>query len=230
MGQTNHNGLRYYRHRNTKRRVRQCPLSVNPHVPADGPGGLEQQVISELFNLFGNPAAIEKAMRAAMPNMDRVRKQRKQIESELAKIQRGRDRVLKLITDELVSDADAERQLEQLKLRENQLRKQQDTLDQFHVPDADDIRNVALYVEKIGDSIILTDDGGNEYVGGNDVVTWMSMTGDDRKKLIETAFASPHLDGSPAGVYITVNPKGRQRFSYNLRGILNTSRLSRASY
>jgi len=54
FGQMNPNGHRYYRHAHTDR-VRDCPLRPRPWIRADL---IEVAVVRDLFETFGNPAAI----------------------------------------------------------------------------------------------------------------------------------------------------------------------------
>src|SRR5262245_61287962 len=58
----------YYGHGRDARR--QCPLRPYPWVRSDK---LERQVVNELFNLFGNPAAVERAVQNAVPDCDKAR-------------------------------------------------------------------------------------------------------------------------------------------------------------
>jgi uncharacterized protein YbaR (Trm112 family) len=59
---------RVYRHAFQKRMEERCPCPC-PTVSADA---LEKAVLWELFRLFGNPAAGERAVEAATPNRDKI--------------------------------------------------------------------------------------------------------------------------------------------------------------
>src|SRR5262249_32127400 len=149
FGQVNPNGRRYYRHAHAKRK-RTCPLSPRPWVPADT---IERAVVSDLFDMLGNPAAIERAVKAAVPDCDKALEQRRPLEDELAKVGRGRERVLGLVAKDLLTDDQAEKQLRELKERESGLRAELDKLAAAlaDVPDAEAVR---VFVERWADGTI----------------------------------------------------------------------------
>ncbi len=57
-------GQRYYRHQ-SRSGAAGCSLAFQPWVPADL---LEERVLAELAELWGNPKAVEKALADAEPN------------------------------------------------------------------------------------------------------------------------------------------------------------------
>ncbi len=62
---------------------------------------LEDAVMRQLFECFGNPAAVEKTIAAATPNLDKVRKlleQRERLTANVDKIKAGRQKILDLVT------------------------------------------------------------------------------------------------------------------------------------
>ena len=92
-GQTNPHGGRYYRHQ-LRNGAANCPLHFRPWVPADL---LEENVLDQLADLWGNPRAVEKALADAEPNKDEIAKSRRRldcIEEERVTIKRGWDRIL----------------------------------------------------------------------------------------------------------------------------------------
>jgi len=212
-------GHTYYRHAHTER-ARECPLDPRPWVRADK---IEQAVISDLFKLFGNPAAIERAVKAAVPDCDKALKRRGLLEEELAKIDRARNRLLDLIEKDAITDEQATGKLRDLKDRENALRRELDTIADAlaNVPDAETIR---CYVQQDGDAIFVYDDNGNHhYEGGNSISSYLAMSREDHRALIDSTFNAMMPDGKPAGVYITPNggeEHGSKRFNYELKGRL----------
>jgi DNA invertase Pin-like site-specific DNA recombinase len=226
FGQVNHNGHLYYRHAHTER-VRECRLQPRPWVRADA---IEAAVVHDLFNMLGNPAAIERAVTAAIPDCEKALNQRQHVEEELAKIGKARDRVLGLIEKDALTDAQAETKLRDLKDREAGLRAELDKLAVMlaEVPDAETVRR---FVEQVGDAIFVLDDEGNTYAGGNDVQSFLMMTAGDKRKLVDAALSGNMPDSKPAGVYITPagGPHhGPKRFTYQVRGRLLGSAVPRA--
>ena len=233
-GQKNRNGHLYYRHAH-RDRDRVCPLKEpRPWVRADL---LEEKIVGELFDTFGNPAAIELAVKAAIPDCDRLLKQRERIATELAKIGRARDAVLDRIERELITDEQADKKLLDLKQREAQHRVELDkvTATLADIPDADVARRAALQVFEQDGTIVVEDDFGNTYEGGNDVQSFLMMDDADIDKLIAAAFDGALPDGKPAGVYVSPvggDFYGPKQFAYTIRGRLVTGNgrvMSRAS-
>lgn len=243
-GKENEWGKFYYRHRpNTVATVRKhlCPLKpgLKPYIRAEK---IEQAVLLDLFNTFGNPAALERAIKAAVPDCDKIMKRRDHLQEELAKTDRARNRVLDLIDKDSITDAQAGKKLGELKDREAELRSELDKIavTLANVPDQETLR---LYVETTDDGAIIVHDGqgnftnedGSRFVGGNNIGTWLLMhqndpDGKDRRALIDAAFGSPLPDGKPAGVYIGRNAQGQ--ITYEIRGCLISGRphvLSRQS-
>lgn len=215
--QTNHGGRRYYRHAHAAR-LRDCPfMNPKPWVPA---GLVEEEVLGRIFNMLGNPAALDRAIRDAIPDSDNATKQAKQIEKELKKIDAARNRLLALIVKGTITEAQSEKQLLELNDREAIHRAKMEGLDAIleNVLDADALR---AYIVELEDSITLIDDEGNTYAGGNDLGSFLLMTDEDKHDLIDRVFGDPLPDGKPAGVYITpaggdrYGPKG---FKYVLKG------------
>jgi hypothetical protein len=116
-GQANHKGRDlYYRHCHQDR-TRPCNVK-HGYVPAHE---IEPRVIDTLFDMLGNPVALRKALADAVPNADQIAERRQQLKQntdDLAKIERGRDRILKLIADDRINDDQAAKQLDDLKSRQ----------------------------------------------------------------------------------------------------------------
>jgi hypothetical protein len=219
FGQINPSGHRYYRHAHTPR-VRACPLRPRPWIRADA---IEEEVLSHLFDLRGNPALIEKAIKAAIPANQEEIEHLARLKAELDKIATARRRILNLIERDALTDEQAEDKLNDLNDREQKLRSKLDKIEVTlgNVPDDEAIR---VFVEELTNGTILVYNQYGEMVpGGNDLGTWINMTTEDKKRLIDTVFNAPLLGGKPAGVYITRTAgtyHGPKSYSYQLRGHL----------
>src|SRR5207237_1325297 len=113
--QANSSGLRHYRHRaNTPCQRGGIKMYVNA---AD----LEAVIIRHLFETFGNPKAVQRAVDAAVPNraeLDDLRRGLTDAEAGLAKTWRQKDRIVEQIGEETISTDEAKRQLTKLRERE----------------------------------------------------------------------------------------------------------------
>jgi DNA invertase Pin-like site-specific DNA recombinase len=233
-GQPERNGSPrlYYRHRKHET----CTLHPKPWVPA---ATLERDVLRELFTLFGNPAAIERAVKAAVPDCDALLKRQRRLRDDMSKIDKGRSNVLALVTKGLVAMVDAEKQLKELKEREAAIRTELDRIESqiIHIPtDGKGFIERFENGDGVPDSICVFNGSGDRVVGGNDIASWLSLyaAGDrteeqkqqaqrDRRALIEAVFGKRLPDGKPAGVYITPTGgriKRTKLYSYEIRGNL----------
>jgi site-specific DNA recombinase len=229
FGQANRDKELYYRHAH-KERARGCSLThPRPWVRADV---IESAVLYDLFKTLGNPAAIERATKAAAPNYERAKRKADQAMRELAKIERARNRVLDFIDHDTITDAQAELKLLDFTKREQPLRSELENLVAVLslIPDGQPELHV---LRSCGQIVVLDEDNwpgsdyGNGYLGGNDLLTWLDMMArksnpDDRRALIKCAFATPLPDGRPPGVYVSpVRYKSQpRRFTYVIHGTL----------
>jgi site-specific DNA recombinase len=214
--QENH-GTLYYRHEHHGR-DRVCPFgSPRPQVRADW---AESDVVFRLFGMFGSPTLLRRAINAAVPDVSREQKRKARLEADLARVSQERKRVVDAIAVGVMSHRDAKAKLDELAQREQDRAAQLAELEAAlaNVPTEED---VALYVEKVQDSIVviggeeeMTDDEGRRWRrgprGGNDLGTWLEMTWGDKRRLVEAAFPKGQLraDGSKPGVYVVPAPDG----------------------
>jgi DNA invertase Pin-like site-specific DNA recombinase len=149
FGQTSLGKYRYYRHLAAKRSKRKCdrPESCNQINAND----IEAMVLSKLFEMFGNAAYMRKAIERATPNRQELQRNRERLEhigKESKKIARGRDRILRLIFEEKITQAQAEKELQKASDREALLTDERNRLLDAvaHYPDT---RQVAALSKKI---------------------------------------------------------------------------------
>jgi DNA invertase Pin-like site-specific DNA recombinase len=244
--QESHDRL-YYRHEHHGRT--RCPYgSPRPQVRADQ---TETEVVDRLFRMFGNPAAIRRAVAAATPDVSRETKRRARLEKDLAAVGQQYGRLFKFVQENDVADR-AEKQLDDLKERESRLRAELAELDAA-LANVLTEEAVARYVQWLdeysswrynpfGDGtlaesrcVILYDAEGNEVegVGGDDHETWQKMNRDDRRRLVAAAFpkGQTRLDGTKPGVYVVPARPGTRRvpgrhghsarWALELRGLLS---------
>jgi DNA invertase Pin-like site-specific DNA recombinase len=199
FGQTNHNGHRYYRHAHT-RRVTEC-TSPKAWVNADD---LEDAVMRYLFECFGNPLAIQRAVTQATPNIETVsayRERQVRLQDGLAKNKEARAKVLRLLKRELLPEDEAEKELSAIKELEHRQRQELDRI-------LDELQNVAT-PESIQAAAEMASASFRKYA---DIDLAMAkrranrsldaMSWEDRRALVELVFAGQMTDGKRMGVYI----------------------------
>ncbi len=218
------NGFVYYRH--SEDGAKHCSLRPRPMVPARR---LEEDVVSKLFDMFGNPAAIQRAIKASVPDCDESMKRHRRLADDLERVKKARQSVLALVAKGAVAEEEAEVQLRGLQDRVNILQRELDLLE-ASLADIPTEEQVRIYVERIESAlhpdypeINLTDDQGNEYSGGNTIASWLAMTDADKKKLVHAVFNGPPINEKPAGVYVLPGAgtaHRRRQWTFALRGRL----------
>jgi hypothetical protein len=182
--------------------------------------------------MVGNPAAIERAVKNAIPETDKARRDQARLSSELAKEEKKRDRIMDAVGDGVFTKEQARRKLADIDERADYLRGKLGEIDALlaRVPDADELGWYVQEIEtSIGTSIFVYDDEGNKRAGGNDLGSWLHLNDptngqglSDRRRLVESVFSGSLLpEGKPAGVYVF--PKDRP-MRYEIRGALNWRR------
>jgi DNA invertase Pin-like site-specific DNA recombinase len=117
-GQPKQDGKYLYYFHNERDAAKECPIKPRPRVRA---AKLDKEVVAQLFDMFGNPAQIQRAVKCAIPDCDKLLSRNDTLEGEVAKVVRGRERVLGLVAKDLLTDKQAEKQLLELKEREGGL-------------------------------------------------------------------------------------------------------------
>ncbi len=257
-GQTNHANTKfakksYYRHPHASR-GRPCTV---PKSWVDAKL-IERLVVADLFEMFGNPLAVERAIKRAIPNQGEVvelQKQQDQIKAAIAKTAGAKQRIVKLAADGVLSADEVKEQITVLREQESkqreQLQKIDDKLD--HLPSSDSIRTLATeVVEQLQAAMFPTPRDKRKVpplvydVKGkklhdfsldlkldqldNDPDAIDNMTYDDKRALIESVFTGNTKDGKPAGVYIEweTNENDVTRWKYSIRGIIEPKRIVNA--
>jgi DNA invertase Pin-like site-specific DNA recombinase len=210
----------YYRHARHPRAL-ECPFLPRPHVPGEW---LEKRVVEDLFKLFGNPSVIEKATRDAVPDCDKLRRELQQVEGELARVERATQKLVRLIADDLLTDAEAEKQLREQKDRRARLGRRQDALAEqlAELPTQEQLRR---YVEctqtAAGRAIFLCNEAGKVVQGVNDDRSWHKMGRAERRRLIDAVFDQPPVGGKVPGVYVRPDKASEGGYSYRIVGRLD---------
>jgi DNA invertase Pin-like site-specific DNA recombinase len=228
-------GYRHYYASKRRPRSRPCPLGKpEPWLRAEV---IERAVLKDLLSLLGNPAALERAVRSALPDTSAEEASRDDLESRLARTNRSIANIVRRIGEETITDEDARSEMARLHDQRERLQQALDRVNDLlaDTPTPDELRR---YVERFRrpdgtEQIRVVDENGHNflgdrrYLGGNDYVSvdYYLACGsrEDKVKLLEAAFAPGDrlADGKPAGVYVhaSVGVTPRQ-VSYRLRGRL----------
>lgn len=219
--------IRYYRHASLDYKSRsKCPNCLQGQVRADH---LEDAVIRQLFACFGNPVAVEQAIKDAAPYLEKREKLTKEldrIEQELSKIKRTRDNRQRELDDGIVAYDDKYKDaLRQLSDREGQWKAKRLALlsQQANLPSAERIKSLSEQVAKRF--------GGKKLTSARLTVkkerlnaALDQMSYEDKRSLVEMVFSGKMGDGKRMGVYVErIDGQGNQRprkWSYAIHGHL----------
>jgi len=216
--QTNHNGTRYYRHAHGKQYPK-CPKVG--WVPAEE---LEDAVIRHLFNTYGNAAALERAIDAAVPNLDAHR----QIQQRISKLDgliqqtdQGRQRILRLVESGEVDHAETKDLLKANREKQERYQTERDELagKVSTLPTVNQIKETARRVAsrfkrptKAEMRVSLAAEADHD--------DFVAMTWDDKRELLELVFDGTSVEGKRAAVYLDW-PRGKgSPCRYTLRGLI----------
>jgi site-specific DNA recombinase len=215
-GITNHGIKQYYRHP-YQHRVRECKAHKHWGTAA---ADLEHAVLHHLFSMFGNPSAVERAIDAALPNLnahrqiqDRISKLDNQLKAETD----GRQRVLRLVQRGKVGDKEAEKLLDESQSVIAKLQEELDRLNQTveHTPSRENVRTRARQASKA-------------FVRANAAMgranhDFSKLTWEDKRELLERVFAGKTAEGQRAGVYIQWPAREGGKTRYTIRGLITRS-------
>jgi DNA invertase Pin-like site-specific DNA recombinase len=134
----------YYRH-NTQVGARNCRVRPHPWVPARD---LEDAVLRDLFSLFGNPAAVQRAVEAATPNDDKIAAAQDRLRratAELEKAAAAKARVVRSIANGVLTEAEAAEELKAMRSRESAFQAERDAAAEVlkNLPTGKQVRDAA---------------------------------------------------------------------------------------
>jgi hypothetical protein len=183
-----------------------------------------------LFETFGNPKAVERAIQESYPNRAKIeeyREHRGRIASSIAKIKEGRARLIRFVTKGTLTDAEVQEELDELRQKETRLEAELTRLCDAiaNVPTPDAVRIVAKQTSDAFRNGQL--DGVKVKLAAkirhaNHVLD--DMTWEEKRALAETVFNGSLPDGRPMGIYIEAihgqTDYRRKRWRFTLHGNL----------
>jgi hypothetical protein len=178
-------GHRYYRH--SKSGAKKCTCSPLPNCPA---GEIEPAVVDDLRRLLENPAAIERAVKAAVPNHDEAKQRQQWLQHELEGNRKEQKRHRALYAKGFTSDDDLEADLRPLREREQILTHELRALEEAlaYVPDEEALRRFVWACPCP--------------LAPAPVPQAHVMVHESLRRWIESVFTGVAPDGKPSGVYV----------------------------
>ena len=176
-----------------------------------------------LFRTFGNPVAVKRAIEEANPNAEQAEQDRhrlQRIAAELAKVRKGRDQILELISDGNLTKQEAVKKLDELKQRETTLSEESGRLEVSlaSILDAQQIKVTAQHVatlfkgQRMGSAKLWAKKASaNEDI---DKMTW-----EEKRTLAELVFGGRSSNGERLGIYVE-RIDGQRTWRYAIHGHL----------
>jgi DNA invertase Pin-like site-specific DNA recombinase len=224
-GQVSTGGTRYYRHAMTA-----CTHpGPKMWVPADE---IEFAVFADLFQCFGNAAAVQRAVEAATPDLTQavdLRHKGTRLEAELNKVKEKRDRLIDLIVDGTLTKKQAQSKLDGFDEREAYLVEQIATVDRelASIPSAAEVQETA---DRISHQFNVLWNSSNIWAERGTLNSdFAGMTLEDRRALAEMVFSGTTTDGKRMGVWVSwvegqEAKKMKKRWRYRIVGHLSFDR------
>lgn len=200
FGQTNHQTHRYYRHAHTYR-VRPC----NCHKSWVDANTIEENVIRHLVECFGNRKAVERAIEAATPNLDKIKslnERRERLLKNQAKNERHRERTRRHERNEVITEEQAATEYRELKRSDAEIAAKLRQIDaeldgtQTSTQRKMIASSVAKHFRKRASA--------NKWAAHN--IDYADMSWADKRSLVESVFGGTMPDGRRMGVYISWEP------------------------
>ena len=212
-GQRNHSKLQYYRH--PRERDKECTQSKT-WVRADQ---LENMVMLHLFECFGNPQAVQKAIEQAIPNHEKIKEAEiriKSLDESLKKIARNREELKRQRMQEIIEQEEFDNGMRELNEKKNRLMTEREQLlsSISNRPDPDKVKEISKKVsahfrKRVDAKLVAKKRLANH--------EYELMTDKEKRALVEMVFGGKTLDGRRMGVYIEWNEEG---WKYNIHGHL----------
>jgi site-specific DNA recombinase len=223
-----------YRHVIDRRIERTCP-DPGASVWAED---LEEAVLHDLFALFGNPLAIERAVQAASPNMEEVeelRKRQDRLTRDLKSVKSEKERLVDFMVRGVIVEDEGVKKMQALRERGDKLQKEVEAvnaqLDAMITPEQ--VREVARTISArfvdpddplYFDMGKWADEREREEEQGRINRDLAGMSFGDRRGLIELVFDGTDPSGRKRGVYVARVPGRercwRQQYRYEIVGRL----------
>jgi hypothetical protein len=212
--------ISYYNHLHKSSMTRPCPGPAKKTCPRAAE--IEDAVMWQLFEVFGNPAKVQQAIEEAVPNDEKIQdalRQKVSAAKELEKVKAARKRAIDLVDDGAVSHEEIKTKLGDLSEREQ---KWSDKLAQLDVvlgylPSKDAIKAKSAQIAdqfkrkysnvRLAAKIRLANHA------------FDAMTYEEKRQLCQTVFSGKTADGRRMGVWLTWDKTGK-KWRYEIHGHL----------
>ncbi len=204
FGHMTNRGNRYYRHVANDSRQRKYGQSFG--IRADD---LEEAVLLRIYATLGDSAGMEQAMMKAIPDRKRIgelRERKSFLESQLSKIETGKNRLIDSIEKGLITDDEVARKMKEIRAKEASVKSEIEAIEPqlSDVPTEEEIKGKAKMIQRILGQIYRTPS------------RLAKMSFDEKRKLVSSFFSGKDSQGRRMGVYCEKDKEGS--IKYEIRG------------
>jgi site-specific DNA recombinase len=209
FGYTNHNGLRYYRH--PKYRKNACTYSK--FLPADA---IENAVLLQLSATFGDKERIEKAIKRATPDLEKLEGlmvEKEQLTDEQKKITVQKNSIIDSIADQVITKNEAKIKMEKLRDRETAISNRLHLIEAEinNIPDPNKIKRLS----SLGIRVLQN--------ATKNPRTFFKKSYEWKRNLVEHAFAGRNPQGDRFGVYVKQTDNPDEIWQFEIRGTFEST-------
>ncbi|MCF7944432.1 MAG: recombinase family protein [Spirochaetia bacterium] len=210
--QTNHNGKQYFRH--PKHRKNTC--SVKNWIPAEPLG---EAVLTTLFQMFGDEERIEKAIRKATPDIEKIQGMQEELEDLRNKKKEAiqqRERLIKLTAKGTLTEQEVTEQIMDIRDRIQTIETRIDHLELqvSNQPNSAEIKKKS----KLARSVLIHT---FKNPGPKTIEKFLNASFEKKRNLIERAFSGKDSQGNRLGVYVEQTDDLKSPWKFEIRAILN---------
>jgi len=203
--QTNHGGRQYYCHQ--KELKNRCNPSL--WVRADI---LEEAVLHQLFHIYGDVTAMEKAIARAIPDPTGIENLRNQLvifENQFESIMSEKQNLIRSIAKGILTDNEAAKDIQNVRERESLLTAEITKINSQlkDIPTKERIERSARLIVKVLERAFKSDGALGK------------MTYENKRELMTRSFAGKDAEGKRRGVYIRKTGNPERPWEFTIRGI-----------
>ena len=214
FGETTRSGYTYYRH-SSKQHSNKCAQNCDRPDKANNVKGdvIEQMVLTHLFDMFGNPLHVQRAIEKATPNMEKIETDRRrliQVEAMLQKIGSDRNKLIEAVCDGIFTKEQIQAKSDKLNERETVLATERERLSDslVNIPSSKNIkkasRNISIRMGSVKRRAMAK--------------LFTEMTYEEKRALLEMVFSEKTADGRRMGIYVSwTEPK---KYTFDIHGTL----------
>jgi DNA invertase Pin-like site-specific DNA recombinase len=175
---------------------------------------LENSILIQLVQTFGDPILIEKAIRKASPNMEKVKvltKEKTDIVNELKKITSQKNNIIGKVADDLLSNEEIQGSMNKLREQEESFKQRLSVIESelSTTPDPEHIKRLSRWTGKV-----ITD------ATKNNPRLIFKRSFEWKRLLIEKAFSGIDSAGRHLGIYMTLD---NGKFMFEIKGMFEST-------